>query len=101
MESPHSFLAGGGEMGARIRAMDWARTPLGAVEVWPQSLRSALSILLPSKAQIVLFWGDDLVTLYNDAYRPVFGAKHPGARSVGRDLAVAAEGAIRGRGRDG
>ena len=46
---------------------------------WPQSLRSAVSILLPSKAQIVLFWGPDLVTLYNDAYRPVFGAKHPDA----------------------
>lgn len=73
------FLAGGGEMGERIRAMDWSRTPLGTPRKWPQSLRSALSILLPSKAQIALFWGDDLVTLYNDAYRPVFGRKHPGA----------------------
>ena len=72
-----TFLAGGGEMGERIRAFDWAKTPLGPVEQWPQSLRSAVSILLPSKAQIVLFWGSQLVTLYNDAYRPVFGAKHP------------------------
>jgi signal transduction histidine kinase len=72
-----TFLAGGGEMGERIRGFDWSKTPLGPVEVWPQSLRSAVSILLPSKAQIVLFWGGDLVTLYNDAYRPVFGAKHP------------------------
>ena len=71
------FLAGGGEMGERIRALYWGETALGPVQEWPQSLRSAVSILLPSKAQIVLFWGPDLVTLYNDAYRPVFGAKHP------------------------
>lgn len=75
----HHFLAGGGEMGDRIRAMDWAATPLGPIERWPQSLRSAVSILLPSKAQIALFWGEELITLYNDAYRPVFGAKHPHA----------------------
>ena len=61
-----------------MRALDWSST-LGPVEGWPQSLRSAVSILLPSRAQIVLFWGRDLVALYNDAYRPVFGAKHPWA----------------------
>jgi len=71
------FLAGGGEMGERIRALDWGKTTLGPVQQWPQSLRSAVSILLPSRAQIVLFWGPELVTIYNDAYRPVFGAKHP------------------------
>jgi PAS domain S-box-containing protein len=74
-----AFLAGGGEMGERIRTFDWSQTSLGPLERWPQSLRSAVSILLPSKAQIVLFWGRELITLYNDAYRPVFGAKHPRA----------------------
>jgi signal transduction histidine kinase len=69
-------------MGERIRALDWSKTPLGPVDGWPQSLRSALSHLLPSKAQIAMFWGPDLVTLYNDAYRPVFGAKHPAALGV-------------------
>jgi signal transduction histidine kinase len=73
------FLAGGGELGALMRDKDWGATPLGPIERWPQSLRSAVSILLPSKAQIALFWGRDLITLYNDAYRPVFGAKHPSA----------------------
>src|SRR6188768_3281859 len=72
------FLAGQGEMARRMRELDWSKTPLGPPEQWPQSLRSAVSILLPSRAQIVLFWGADLVTIYNDAYRPVFGAKHPG-----------------------
>jgi PAS domain S-box-containing protein len=71
------FLARGGEMGERTRAFDWSTTPLGPVAGWPQSLRSAVSFLLPSKAQIVLFWGPDLITIYNDAYRPVFGGKHP------------------------
>jgi PAS domain S-box-containing protein len=74
-----TFLAGGGEMGARMRAMDWSATPLGQPDEWPQSLRSTLSMLLPSKAQIILFWGDEFVVFYNDAYRPVFGAKHPQA----------------------
>jgi PAS domain S-box-containing protein len=74
-----TFLAGGGEMGARMRAMDWSATPLGQPDKWPQSLRSTLSMLLPSKAQIILFWGDEFFVFYNDAYRPVFGAKHPQA----------------------
>ena len=66
-------------MGARMRELDWSDTPLGAVTEWPQSLRSTVSMLLPSKAQIVLFWGPEFSVLYNDAYRPVFGAKHPRA----------------------
>src|SRR5262249_34359545 len=74
-----ALLTGGGEMGARIRAFDWSTTRLGPTEKWPQSLRSAVSILLPSRAQIVLFWGPELVALYNDAYAPVLGSKHPWA----------------------
>jgi len=71
------WLVGGGELGALIRAKDWAATPLGPIDNWPQSLRSCVSHLLPSRAQIVLFWGPEFVTVYNDAYRPVFGGKHP------------------------
>src|SRR4029079_19281038 len=78
-ESINSVLAGGGELGALMRAVDCSTTPLGPVSEWPQSLRSVVSMLLPSKAQIILFWGPDFVCLYNDAYRPVFGAKHPDA----------------------
>ena len=75
----HDWLTGGGEMGQLIRGYDWSQNPLGPIESWPQSLRSAVSILLPSKAQIAMFWGPDLITLYNDAYRPVLGKKHPGS----------------------
>ena len=74
-----SYISGGGEMGQRIRAYDWSTTAIGTPETWPQSLRSTVSMLLPSKAQIVLFWGPEFIVLYNDAYRPVFGAKHPHA----------------------
>ena len=44
-------------MRARMREMDWSRTPIGPPEQWPQSLRSTVSMLLPSRAQIALFWG--------------------------------------------
>jgi signal transduction histidine kinase len=74
-----TVLSGGGEMGQLIRAHDWSTTSLGPANAWPQSLRSVVSMLLPSKAQIILFWGPDFTVLYNDAYRPVFGAKHPAA----------------------
>ena len=66
-------------MGARMRALDWSKSPLGPIGAWPQSLRSTVSMLLPSRAQIIAFWGSEFVVLYNDAYRPVFGAKHPHA----------------------
>ena len=70
-------LAGGGEMGALMRAFDWSKTPLGPVETWPTSLKNAVSIMLPSKAQICLFWGPEYTFLYNDSYRPTLAEKHP------------------------
>jgi signal transduction histidine kinase len=76
-EQSWTFLTGGGEMGERIRSLDWSNTPFGSVDDWPQSLRTAIGMMLPSKAQIILFWGPELAVVYNDAYRPVFGAKHP------------------------
>ncbi|MBC1220981.1 response regulator [Nostoc sp. UCD121] len=69
----------GGEIGSLMRSLDWSQTPLGDVANWPQSLRSAISILLPSKAQICLFWGTELITIYNDAYSPALASKHPWA----------------------
>lgn len=73
------FLAGGGEMGALTRAKDWSSTAVGEPETWPQSLRTALSILLNSKFPMFLWWGPALICFYNDAYRPSLGinGKHP------------------------
>jgi PAS domain S-box-containing protein len=66
-------------MGALMRALDWSTTPLGPVEGWPQSLRTAVSIMLASGFPMIIFWGPEYVALYNDAYIPVFGQKHPAA----------------------
>ena len=72
------FLAGGGEMGALMRATDWSSTPVGPVEAWPQSLRTAISILLESKFGTMVAWGPELTHFHNDAYRPILGdSKHP------------------------
>jgi PAS domain S-box-containing protein len=71
-------LAGGGEMGALMRAIDWSRTPVGAPDRWPQSLRTALSILLETGFPMYIAWGPDYTQFYNDGYRPILGStKHP------------------------
>ncbi|HEX2117348.1 MAG TPA: PAS domain S-box protein [Alphaproteobacteria bacterium] len=75
-----TFLAGGGAMGALMRVHNWARTPLGPIEQWPESWRTAVSICLNSRFPMVLWLGPELVLAYNDAWRPVLGAnKHPQA----------------------
>jgi signal transduction histidine kinase len=66
-------------MGELMRSLDWSSSPVGPVEGWPQSLRTAVSILLNSRYPMFLFWGPNLAKLYNDGYRPILGAKHPWA----------------------
>jgi len=74
------IFAGGGEMGELMRTLDWSQTPLGPIEEWPQSLRTAVSICLASRFPMLIWWGPELVMLYNDAYRQILGAtKHPKA----------------------
>ncbi|PXY46006.1 PAS domain S-box protein [Flavobacterium hydrophilum] len=75
----HYFLEGGGEMGQLIRSKDWSKTALGAPDIWPQSLRTTLGIILNSKFPMFLWWGEELTCFYNDAYRPSLGneGKHP------------------------
>ncbi|HJU17667.1 MAG TPA: response regulator [Stellaceae bacterium] len=70
-------LAGGGEMGTLMRATDWAKTPIGPVESWSQSLRMMVSFLLANRFPLLLWWGPQFCQLYNDPYRPVLGTKHP------------------------
>jgi signal transduction histidine kinase len=73
-------LAGGGEMGALMRSVDWEKTAVGAVSAWPQSLRTALSILLETGFPMYIAWGSDFTQFYNDGYRPILGStKHPAA----------------------
>ncbi|MFC0385940.1 GAF domain-containing protein [Muricoccus vinaceus] len=75
----HAFLTGGGGMGTRMRAHDWKASPLGLPETWPQSLRTAVSLMISSGHPMFIAWGSELTFLYNDAYIPILGAKHPTA----------------------
>jgi PAS domain S-box-containing protein len=78
------FLAGGGEMGALTRAYDWSASPLGEPESWPQSLRTAVRILLNTNHPMFIWWGRELVQFYNDAYRQTMGPeRHPSALGQG------------------
>jgi len=72
-------LNGGGELGTRMRSLDWASTPFGISNLWPQSLQSAISICLNSRFPIAIYWGPQLALLYNDAWSPILGEKHPWA----------------------
>src|SRR3984957_6337428 len=77
------FIRGGGEMGALMRAHEWQSTPLGSPDTWPQSLRTAVRLLLNSGHPMYIWWGPDLLCFYNDAYRQSIGPeRHPG--SLGR-----------------
>jgi signal transduction histidine kinase len=75
------LFAGPGEVRACCRAFDWATTPLGPVEGWSYSLRTTVGTLLACRNPMFLWWGPDLVQIYNDAYRPSFGlsGRHPAA----------------------
>jgi signal transduction histidine kinase len=68
------IFAGQTEMARRMRALDWSQTTLGAVETWPQSLRTSVSTCLDCAFPIVLWWGPDLSILYNDEYMQIMGS---------------------------
>jgi len=80
--TPDPFPFRGGDMGSLIRALDWSGTSLGPIAAWPAHLKATVGLILPAQAQIVLFWGPEFVALYNDAYAPTIGDKHP--RALGR-----------------
>ncbi|MBW4428882.1 MAG: response regulator [Nostoc desertorum CM1-VF14] len=74
-----NFLLGGGEMGARMREQDWSKTSLGPTQQWPQSLKTAVRIMLTCRQPMFVWWGEELINLYNDAYKTIIGGKHPEA----------------------
>jgi PAS domain S-box-containing protein len=78
-----SILTGGGEMGERIRAFDWSKTPLGPIESWSPALLTMVRIMLSNRFPILLWWGPQYITMYNDPYIPVLGEKHPMALGQG------------------
>jgi PAS domain S-box-containing protein len=72
-----SFLAGGGDMAARIAGHDWSAS-LGPLDSWPQSLKTTVGLMIHSPVALVLLWGPDGIMLYNDAYGVFAGNRHPG-----------------------
>ncbi|WP_326494154.1 PAS domain-containing protein [Ensifer sp. SL37] len=81
LKSSNDFIAVGASERV-IEAGHWQASPLGPRERWPNCLSAAMDILLPAQAQIMLFWGEEFVALYNEAYAPAIGDKHP--RAFGR-----------------
>jgi hypothetical protein len=71
MRSFADWLPGGGEMGEHIRALDWSKTAIGSAERWSPTLRMMIRFLLANRFPLLLWWGPQYVSIYNDAYRPV------------------------------
>jgi hypothetical protein len=74
-----------GEMAPRIAAFDWSASALGPLDQWPQSLKTTVGIVLNSRLPMCLWWGADLIGLYNDACIPLLGSHHP--QALGRPAA--------------
>lgn len=74
------------ELAGLIEEFDWAKTPIGPRARWPQSLKTAVGIMLTSRQPIWIGWGKDLTYLYNDPYKSIIGGKHP--RAIGQPTSV-------------
>lgn len=79
---PVSTTAAPADAAGLLDAVDWSRTPLGSREQWPQSLKLAVSLCLGSRFPMFVWWGPQLINIYNDAYVPILGQRHP--RAFGR-----------------
>src|SRR5262249_18584159 len=71
------LFLGDSEMARRMRAFDWAKTPIGPVSSWSPTLRMMVPFLLANRFPLLLWWGSEYIQLYNDAYAPILGKKHP------------------------
>ena len=69
-------------MGARVRAYDWEKTPLGPISSWPQSLKTTIDLMMASQLAMNLIWGPERILIYNEIHRAFMGTKHP--RAFGR-----------------
>ena len=74
-----TWLPSGSEMSDLIRKVDWAATPLGPASSWSPALRMIVKFLLANRFPQMLWWGAEFCCIYNDAYLPVLGTKHPSA----------------------
>ena len=72
------------DMRVRVRDFDWTATSIGPRDKWPESLKLMLSVILDSGFPMSVRWGPDLIVLYNDAYAPLLGDRHP--QALGKPL---------------
>ncbi|WP_419710304.1 ATP-binding protein [Pseudomonas sp. NFX224] len=77
LDDSHGCSGWSGEMAGRIRAFDWSRTELGALDAWTRSLSSAVQLMLASPLPMVMLWGQPGYMIYNDAYSTFAGGRHP------------------------
>jgi PAS domain S-box-containing protein len=81
---PEDLIRAHGEMADRVRGFDWANTPVGPMQDWPISLRTAVATMLECQIPMYIAWGEDFIQFYNDACRPMLGTtKHPQALGMG------------------
>ncbi|GII76995.1 histidine kinase [Sphaerisporangium rufum] len=80
------LFPGPSEMARRMRAHPWADTPMGDPRTWPTSLRTACRICLTSRFPMIVWWGPELRFMYNDAYLPLLGSKHPALAKPGPEI---------------
>src|SRR5580693_6939504 len=73
------LFLGNSELAGLMRSHDWAAGPLGPPDAWPQSLKTAVRIMLTSRQPVWIGWGSELIYLYNDPYKSIIGGKHPWA----------------------
>ncbi|CCH79330.1 Sensor protein [Nostocoides japonicum T1-X7] len=74
-----SLFPGHDDASCLARKVAWSETSVGDPREWPPELTAAIRTVMPSKSPMVLWWGEDLVQIYNDAYRSLLGSKHPQA----------------------
>ncbi len=70
-----NWLQGSSDMAERVRQHDWASTPLGPLEQWPDVLKTTVALCFASRFPQAIVWGPELITLYNDAFTPILGNK--------------------------
>jgi two-component sensor histidine kinase/PAS domain-containing protein len=80
--APPHWPLGDSEMARRVRETDWAATPLGPTESWPQSLKTTVDLILSSGHAMQIAWGPERTMLYNDSYAPMLGERHPRALGI-------------------
>ncbi|MEV4055271.1 SpoIIE family protein phosphatase [Amycolatopsis sp. NPDC049688] len=81
-----AVFPGTSRMAARMRDFDWTSSPLGPPRDWPPSLTTAVRICLTSRFPMIVWWGPELRFLYNDAYLPLLGTKHPALDKPGSEV---------------